>query len=225
MFERFTDRARKILALANQSATLFNHSKIEPEHILLGIVREGSGVAVNILKKIVDINIIRNIRAKTEKLMEMGEEYWASKLPQSEKTKQIFVEAIEQARNLNDNYVGSEHLLLALCVIKSDITEKIFNQFGITFDKVLEENVIFKKIKDTPIEDFHSKELREVAKQVQTLTWRMNIVENQGSTNLTKSELEQLKEIWENRDNLIFSNRLIINNKEIFEKLMDKFLS
>ena len=172
MFERFTDRARKVLALANQSATLFNHSKIEPEHILLGIVREGSGVAVNILKKIVDINIIRNIRAKTEKLMEMGKEYWEAKLPHSEKTKQVFAETIEQARNLNDNYVGSEHLLLALCVVRSDITNEVFDTFEITTEKILEENARFKKAKNIQIEDFHSK---EVAKQVQSLTWRMNM--------------------------------------------------
>ena len=113
MFERLTDRARKVMALANQEAQRFNHEYIGTEHILLGLVKEGSGVAANVLKNL-DVDL-RKIRLEVEKLVQSGPEMVTmGKLPQTPRAKKVLEYAIEEARNLNHNYVGTEHLLLGL---------------------------------------------------------------------------------------------------------------
>jgi len=113
MFERFTDRARKVMALANQEAQRFNHEYIGTEHILLGLVKEGSGVGANVLKNL-DVDL-RKVRLEVEKLVKSGPDMVTmGKLPQTPRAKKVIEYAIEEARNLNHNYVGTEHLLLGL---------------------------------------------------------------------------------------------------------------
>ena len=113
MFERFTDRARKVMAMANQEAQRFNHEYIGTEHILLGLVKEGSGVGANVLKNL-DVDL-RKVRLEVEKLVRQGPETaQVGKLPQTPRAKKVIEYAIEEARSLNHNYVGTEHLLLGL---------------------------------------------------------------------------------------------------------------
>jgi ATP-dependent Clp protease ATP-binding subunit ClpA len=113
MYERFTDRARKVMQLANQEAQRFNHEYIGTEHILLGLVKEGSGVAANVLKNL-DIDL-KKLRCEVEKIIAPGSlECYLGKLPQTPKAKKVIEYAIEEARNLEHNYVGTEHLLLGL---------------------------------------------------------------------------------------------------------------
>src|SRR5438045_3259484 len=115
MYERFTDRARKVMQLANQEAQRFNNDHVGTEHILLGLVKEGSGVAANVLKNLgVDL---RKIRLEVEKIVQTGpgsEMVTMGKLPQTPLAKKVIEYSIEEARNLNHNYVGTEHLLLGL---------------------------------------------------------------------------------------------------------------
>ena len=86
MYERFTDRARKVMQLANQEAQRFNHEYIGTEHILLGLVKEGSGVAANVLKNL-DVDL-RKIRLEVEKLVQSGPEMVTmGKLPQTPRAK------------------------------------------------------------------------------------------------------------------------------------------
>src|SRR5947209_13207182 len=109
MYERFTDRARKVMQLANQEAQRLNHEYIGTEHILLGLVKEGSGVAANVLKNL-DIDL-RKIRVEVEKLVQSSPEVGTpGKLPQTPRAKKVIEYSIEEARNLNHNYVGTEHL-------------------------------------------------------------------------------------------------------------------
>jgi hypothetical protein len=113
MYERFTDRARKVMQLANQEAQRFNHEYIGTEHILLGLVKEGSGVAANVLKNL-DVDL-RKIRLEVEKLVQSGPEMVTmGKLPQTPRAKKVIEYSMEEARNLNHNYVGTEHILLGL---------------------------------------------------------------------------------------------------------------
>ena len=105
MYERFTDRARKVMQLANQEAQRFNHEYIGTEHILLGLVKEGSGVAANVLKNL-DVDL-RKIRLEVEKLVQSGPEMVTmGKLPQTPRAKKVIEYSMEEARNLNHNYVG-----------------------------------------------------------------------------------------------------------------------
>lgn len=111
MYERFTDRARKVMQLANQEAQRFNHEYIGTEHILLGLIKEGSGVAANLLKGL-DIDT-RRIRLEVEKIVQTGPHpVRLGKLPQTPRAKKVLEYAIEEARNLRHSYVGTEHLLL-----------------------------------------------------------------------------------------------------------------
>src|SRR3974390_2798308 len=113
MYERFTDRARKVMQLANQEAQRFNHEYIGTEHILLGLIKEGSGVAANVLKNL-DLDLQR-IRHEIEKIVHSGPDMvTVAKLPQTPRAKKVIEFAIEEARELNHNYVGTEHLLLGL---------------------------------------------------------------------------------------------------------------
>src|ERR1700751_4910814 len=100
MYERFTDRARKVTQLANQEAQRFNHEYIGTEHILLGLVKEGSGVAANVLKNL-DIDL-RKIRLEVERIIQPGPGVATrGKLPQTPKAKRVIEHAIVEARNLN----------------------------------------------------------------------------------------------------------------------------
>jgi ATP-dependent Clp protease ATP-binding subunit ClpC len=138
MFERFTDRARKVMALANQEAQRFNHEYIGTEHILLGLVKEGSGVGANVLKNLeVDL---RKVRLEVEKLVKSGPDMVTmGKLPQTPRAKKVIEFAIEEARNLNHNYVGTEHLLLGLLREQDGVAAQVLMNLGIKLEEVREE--------------------------------------------------------------------------------------
>ena len=138
MFERLTDRARKVMALANQEAQRLNHEYIGTEHILLGLVKEGSGVGANVLKNL-DIDL-RKVRLEVEKLVKSGPEMVTmGKLPQTPRAKKVIEYAIEEARNLNHNYVGTEHLLLGLLREHDGVAAQVLMNIGLKLEEVREE--------------------------------------------------------------------------------------
>ena len=138
MFERFTDRARKVMALANQEAQRFNHEYIGTEHILLGLVKEGSGVGANVLKNL-DVDL-RKVRLEVEKLVKAGPEMVTmGKLPQTPRAKKVIEYAIEEARNLNHNYVGTEHLLLGLLREHDGVAAQVLMNLELKLEEVREE--------------------------------------------------------------------------------------
>src|SRR6201984_1738944 len=138
MYERFTDRARKVMQLANQEAQRFNHEYIGTEHILLGLVKEGSGVAANVLKNL-DIDL-RKIRLEVEKIVQSGPDMVTmGKLPQTPRAKKGIEYSIEEARNLGHNYVGTEHLLLGLLREQEGVAAQVLINLGLKLEDVREE--------------------------------------------------------------------------------------
>src|SRR5881392_1157474 len=138
MYERFTDRARKVMQLANQEAQRFNHEYIGTEHILLGLVKEGTGVAANVLKNL-DIDL-RKIRLEVEKIVQAGPDMVTmGKLPQTPRAKKVIEYSIEEARNLNHNYVGTEHLLLGLLREQEGVAAQVLMNLGLKLEDVREE--------------------------------------------------------------------------------------
>src|SRR5579864_7723119 len=138
MYERFTDRARKVMQLANQEAQRLNHEYIGTEHILLGLVKEGSGVAANVLKNL-DIDL-RKIRLEVEKLVQSSPEVGTpGKLPQTPRAKKVIEYSIEEARNLSHNYVGTEHLLLGLLREQEGVAAQVLMNLGLRLEDVREE--------------------------------------------------------------------------------------
>lgn len=138
MYERFTDRARKVMQLANQEAQRLNHEYIGTEHVLLGLVKEGSGVAANVLKNL-DIDL-RKIRLEIEKLVQSGPDMVTmGKLPQTPRAKKVLEYSMEEARNLNHNYVGTEHLLLGLLREQEGVAAQVLMNLGLKLEDVREE--------------------------------------------------------------------------------------
>jgi ATP-dependent Clp protease ATP-binding subunit ClpC len=126
------------MQLANQEAQRFNHEYIGTEHVLLGLVKEGSGVAANVLKNL-DVDL-RKIRLEVEKLVQSGPEMVTmGKLPQTPRAKKVIEYSMEEARNLNHNYVGTEHILLGLLREQEGVAAQVLMNLGLKLEEVREE--------------------------------------------------------------------------------------
>jgi ATP-dependent Clp protease ATP-binding subunit ClpC len=126
------------MQLANQEAQRFNHEYIGTEHILLGLIKEGSGVAANVLKNL-DVDL-RKIRLEVEKLVQSGPDMVTmGKLPQTPRAKKVIEYSMEEARNLNHNYVGTEHILLGLLREQEGVAAQVLMNLGLKLEDVREE--------------------------------------------------------------------------------------
>jgi ATP-dependent Clp protease ATP-binding subunit ClpC len=126
------------MQLANQEAQRFNHEYIGTEHVLLGLIKEGSGVAANVLKNL-DVDL-RKIRLEVEKLVQSGPDMVTmGKLPQTPRAKKVIEYSMEEARNLNHNYVGTEHILLGLLREQEGVAAQVLMNLGLKLEDVREE--------------------------------------------------------------------------------------
>ena len=142
MFDRFTDRARKVMSLAKNEAQRLNHEYIGTEHVLLGLVHEGSGVAANVLRNMgIDLKKIRQELEKVVKgsatLVSMGQ------LPFTPRAKKVLELALEEASQLGHNYIGTEHLLLGLIKESEGIAARVLMNLGVKLEEVREEVLEF----------------------------------------------------------------------------------
>lgn len=142
MFDRFTDRAKKVMNLARQEAQRFNHEYLGTEHILLGLVQEGSGVAANVLKNMgIDLS---KIRAEVEKIVKTGPSMVTmGQLPFTPRAKKVLELSVEEASNLGHNYIGTEHLLLGLIKENEGIAAQVLMNLGVKLEDVREEVLDF----------------------------------------------------------------------------------
>ena len=142
MFDRFTDRAKKVMNLARQEAQRFNHEYLGTEHILLGLVQEGSGVAANVLKNMaIDLN---KIRAEVENIVKTGPTMVTmGQLPFTTRAKKVLELSMEEASNLGHNYIGTEHLLLGLIKENEGIAAQVLLNLGVKLEDVREEVLEF----------------------------------------------------------------------------------
>ncbi len=138
MFNRFTERARKVIILAKEEARRFNHDYIGTEHILLGLLREGEGVAAAVLKKI-GVSL-ENIRLEVEKLVQPGPATQIiGDIPFTPRAKKALELAAEEARSLGHNYIGTEHLLLGLIREGEGIASQVLLNLGMDLNSVRNE--------------------------------------------------------------------------------------
>ena len=136
MFDKFTDRARKVMTLARKEAERFHHDFIGTEHILLGLVQEGSGVASTALKNLhVDIS---KIRAEIEKQVQSGHgmAHHGSQLPFTPRAKRVLELCSEAAKELRHNYIGTEHLLLGMIREEQGLAASVLKELGVSLDDV-----------------------------------------------------------------------------------------
>lgn len=136
--ERFTERARKVMALADHEAQQLNHEYIGTEHILLGLLKEGSGVGSAVLKNL-GVDPVK-VRVEIEKCVKPGPETASTgRLPQTPRAKKVLEYTMEEARNLNHNYIGTEHLLLGLLREENGVAAQVLIDLGLKLDEVREE--------------------------------------------------------------------------------------
>ena len=142
MFDRFTDRAKKVMNLARQEAQRFNHEYLGTEHVLLGLVQEGSGVAANVLKQMgVDL---AKIRTEVENIVKTGPSMVTmGQLPFTPRAKKVLELSLEEASNLGHNYIGTEHLLLGLIKENEGIAAQVLMNLGVKLEEVREEVLDF----------------------------------------------------------------------------------
>src|SRR5215216_1696747 len=133
-FDKFTERARKVLTLAQEEAQRFNHNYIGTEHLLLGLVREGDGVAAKVLGNLgVELN---KVRSAVEFIIGRGDRSTSGEIGLTPRAKKVIELAVDEARRLNHSYIGTEHLLLGLVREGEGIAAGVLESLGVSLDKV-----------------------------------------------------------------------------------------
>ncbi len=177
MDNRFTERVRKVLSLARDEAGRLHHDYIGTEHILLGLIREGEGVAAAVLKH---LNVeLDSLRLKIEESVDLGgSTLTIGDLPYTSQAKKVLELSIDEARTLNHSYVGTEHLLLGLLREETGIAAQVLQREGLSLDMVRqeiirllggdlpsseEEETTFKKRSKTPALDHFCRDLTKLA--------------------------------------------------------------
>jgi len=137
-YDRFTDRARKVMAYARQEAQRFNHDYIGTEHLLLGLIKEGTGVAANVLRNL-DVDI-KKIRLEVEKMVQSSPDVVTKgQLPFTPRAKKVIELSLEEARALGHNYIGTEHILLGLLRENEGVAAHVLMNLGLKLEEVREE--------------------------------------------------------------------------------------
>jgi len=137
-YDRFTDRARKVMAFARQEAQRFNHDYIGTEHLLLGLIKEGTGVAANVLRNL-DVDI-KKIRLEVEKMVQSSPDVVTKgQLPFTPRAKKVIEFSLEEARSLGHNYIGTEHILLGLLRENEGVAAHVLMNLGLKLEDVREE--------------------------------------------------------------------------------------
>ena len=170
MFKRFTERARRVIILAREEAELYRHEYLGTEHILQGVVKDGGGIAVAIIQKAgADLNELKSELEKN--LPRSSNSLIIGDIPFTSRAKKVLEFAVEEARSLNHNYIGTEHLLLGLLKEKEGVACLVLNSFGMYFDDVKEKIAeMFKEptesvreVGKTPTLDEFSRDLTKMA--------------------------------------------------------------
>ena len=134
MFERFTDRARRVVVLAQEEARLLNHSYIGTEHILLGLIHEGEGVAAKALDSL-SISL-ESVRAQVEEIIGQGGSSPSGHIPFTPRAKKVLELSLREALQLGHNYIGTEHILLGLLREGEGVATQVLMKLGADLNKV-----------------------------------------------------------------------------------------
>src|SRR5699024_2231409 len=134
MFERFTDRARRVVVLAQEEAKMLNHNYIGTEHILLGLIHEGEGVAAKALESL-DISLDA-VREQVQDLISQGQQQPTGHIPFTPRAKKVLELSLREALQLGHNYIGTEHILLGLIREGEGVAAQVLVKLGADLNKV-----------------------------------------------------------------------------------------
>ncbi|MBW3602877.1 MAG: NDP-hexose 4-ketoreductase, partial [Actinobacteria bacterium] len=134
MFERFTDRARRVVVLAQEEARMLNHNYIGTEHILLGLIHEGEGVAAKALESL-GISL-EGVREQVEEIIGQGQTAPAGHIPFTPRAKKVLELSLREALQLGHNYIGTEHILLGLIREGEGVAAQVLQKLGADLNRV-----------------------------------------------------------------------------------------
>ena len=137
MFERFTERARQVVVLAQDEARALKHNYIGTEHILLGLLREEEGLAARVLESL-DITV-EEVRAQVARIVGQGDEVTTGQIPFTPRAKKVLELALREALSLGHNYIGTEHILLGLVRENEGVAARILLDFDADAEKIRNE--------------------------------------------------------------------------------------
>src|SRR5579872_1191822 len=134
MFERFTDRARRVVVLAQEEARMLNHNYVGPEHVLLGLIHEGQGVAAKALERL-GLNL-DSVREQTEDLVGQGEGAPTGHIPFTPRAKRVLELSLREALQIGHNYIGTEHILLGILREGENVGAQVLVRMGTDLNQV-----------------------------------------------------------------------------------------
>src|SRR5580704_14473694 len=134
MFERFTDRARRVVVLAQEEARMLNHNYIGTEHILLGLIHEGEGVAAKALESL-GISL-EAVRQQVEEIIGQGQQAPSGHIPFTPRAKKVLELSLREALQLGHNYIGTEHILLGLIREGDGVAAQVLVKLGADLNRV-----------------------------------------------------------------------------------------
>ncbi|MEV6306317.1 Clp protease N-terminal domain-containing protein, partial [Actinoplanes sp. NPDC051861] len=134
MFERFTDRARRVVVLAQEEARMLNHNYIGTEHILLGLIHEGEGVAAKALESL-GISL-EGVRQQVEEIIGQGQQAPSGHIPFTPRAKKVLELSLREALQLGHNYIGTEHILLGLIREGEGVAAQVLVKLGADLNRV-----------------------------------------------------------------------------------------
>jgi ATP-dependent Clp protease ATP-binding subunit ClpC len=134
MFERFTDRARRVVVLAQEEARMLNHAHIGTEHLLLGLVHEGQGVAARALEAL-GISL-EAVRREVEEVIGRGERPPAGHIPFTPRAKKVLELSLRESTQLGHEYIGTEHILLGLLREGEGVAAQVLVKMGTDLNRV-----------------------------------------------------------------------------------------
>src|SRR5215831_14883066 len=134
MFERFTDRARRVMVLAQEEARMLDHAHIGTEHLLLGLIHEGEGVAARALES---LNIsLSAVRQEVEEIIGRGKQPPSGHIPFTPRAKNVLELSLRESNQLGHNYIGTEHILLGLLREGEGVAAQVLVKMGTDLDRV-----------------------------------------------------------------------------------------
>jgi len=149
MFERFTDRARRVVVLAQEEARMLNHNYIGTEHILLGLIHEGQGVAAKALESL-GISL-EAVRQQVEEIIGQGQQAPSGHIPFTPRAKTVLELSLRETKELGHSYIGTEHILLGLLREGQGVAAQVLVELGADLDRVREQ--VVQVLHDRPGED------------------------------------------------------------------------
>src|SRR5659263_241918 len=153
MFERFTDRARRVVVLAQEEARMLNHNYIGTEHILLGLIHEGEGVAAKALESLgISLDAVRS---QVQEIIGEGQQAPSGHIPFTPRAKKVLELSLREALQLGHNYIGTEHILLGLIREGEGVAAQVLGKLGpvIGREKEIERvmQVLSRRTKNNPV--------------------------------------------------------------------------